>query len=108
MNWPRWWEFALLSLAVFRIWKLLAEDTILDRPRAWLLKAGGWRPDSNQAPPRSYREHLATFITCPWCAGFWLSIGVWVLWLCDNDLTSALAVPWAISAVVGLLGQHLT
>jgi hypothetical protein len=30
---PEPWEFALLALAAFRIWKLVGDDAVLDRPR---------------------------------------------------------------------------
>ena len=35
---PQPWTFALLALAAFRAFKLIADDAILDRPRDRLVK----------------------------------------------------------------------
>jgi len=91
---PEPWTFALLALAAFRIWKLIADDRILDRPRDWVLghidvKRGG--------------TYWSDFLTCPWCAGFWIVLAWTVAWWIEAD-TLVVAVPFAISAVVGLLG----
>jgi len=105
---PSWWEFALLSLAVFRIYRLIAEDTILDRPRNRLLRlSAGWRDVKDYEPPPEYRAKWATFFTCPWCLGFWLSVLAWLAWLLFPTETIWLTVPWAISAVVALIAKNL-
>lgn len=108
MDWtPQPWEFVLLAAAAFRLWKLLAEDTVLDRPRAWALRAGKWRPDSAKAPPKRYRSELATFLTCPWCAGFWIALLLWIAWVLVPDVTLAATVPLALSAAVGAVATTL-
>lgn len=96
----------LLTLASFRVWKLLAEDTILDRPRAWLLGVPGWKPVANETPPEGYRVRLALFLTCPWCAGFWICLGAWVLWLLWPGATLVVCTPLALSALVGLIATQ--
>lgn len=65
---PSPWVLVLLGLAAFRTWKLLAEDTIFDRPRARLLTG---------------HAGLDQFVSCPWCLGTWLAAvwwGCWQLW----------------------------
>lgn len=104
---PSPFEFVLIGLAVFRVWRLLAEDSVLDRPRAWLLGVPGWKPTGHETPPDGYRAELATFLTCPHCAGFWLSVAAWGLWLLTPWWALTLAVPLAFSAVVGVLGSRL-
>ena len=80
-------ELAVVALAAFRTWKLVADDTILDRPRAWLCRWVG---------------KADVFITCPWCAGFWISVGWAAAWWAHEWAVYA-AVPFAISAVVGIV-----
>ena len=94
MNWgiPSWYTLILLSLAAYRTWRLLAEDTILDRPRAWLLRK---LPKGEE------------WLTCPWCAGAWVSIGWWLAWQAWPHWTGVVAIPFVISALVGLVGSHL-
>lgn len=105
---PGWWQFLLLSLAVFRVYRLIAEDTILDRPRRWLLRLGDWQDgDGEDNIPAEYRDKWGLFITCPWCLGFWLSVVTWVAWLLFPTETVWLAVPWALSAAVALINKNL-
>jgi hypothetical protein len=96
MSVPSWWEFVLLTAASYRLWRLVAIDTIADRPRDWLLD----RLD----------EKWEIGLVCPWCSGFWICLGVWGLWQWTADASdaatvTALAVPAAMSAAVGLLAK---
>ena len=104
-NIPGWWEFILLALAAYRIFRLIAEDTILDRPRRYLLRLDkNWQEDGDETGP-DYREKWGLFITCPYCAGFWISVAWWVAWLLWPHATVLVAVPWAISAVLAFLAK---
>ncbi len=55
---PSLWSFALGTLAAWRIYKLLADDSILDVPRDWLAE-------------RSTK--IEKLLACPYCLGFWIS-----------------------------------
>ena len=94
MTWavPSWWPFLLLALAAFRTWRLLAEDTILEPLRRRLVRADSTREE---------------FTTCPWCAGFWISLAWWLAWQAWPHATLVVAVPFAISAVVALVAVNL-
>ena len=98
MSIPNWWEFLLLSLAAYRTWRLLAEDTVLDTPRAWAVGLSDWT--EGQRTPSSYRAGLAEFLTCPACFGFWISLFWWAAFQQWSHGTVVVAVPLAISAVV--------
>lgn len=80
----------VMALAAYRLWHLVAEDTIIERPRAWLVK-------------RSAK--LSDFITCPWCAGFWISCGVVAVTaqLVSVPLPALQAA--AVSGLVGLIAE---
>lgn len=103
MNIPSWWQFTLLSLAAFRVFRLISEDTILDRPRAWLLGYSGWK--EGEKLPDSYRVKWGEWITCPWCLGFHLSVILWLLWLWQPTWMVGLCTPFALSAMVGLIAH---
>jgi len=104
---PDWWQLTLLVLGVFRIYRLIAEDTILDKPRRKLLRLGkDWQKAGDPVPER-YRAEWGLFITCPWCLGFWLSVLFWVAWQIWPHGTLVFATPWAISAVVALVAKNL-
>lgn len=103
---PSPWIALLLSAASYRIWRLLAEDTILDRPRRWIVKLPRrWR--EGMPIPSEYRSDLAQFINCPWCFGWWIALSVWALWEANHHWTEIVAVPFAISAAVGIIRSQL-
>jgi Protein of unknown function (DUF1360) len=102
---PSWLAFVLLALAAFRTYRLLGRDTILDRPRAWLVGLPhGWQEGDDI--PDGYREGLAMFLTCAWCAGFWITLAWWLAWVASPHWTTVVAVPWALAAVVALVEKN--
>jgi len=104
-NVPSAWEFVLGALAVYRVWRLLAEDEILEVPRRKLLRYVGWK--EGDPLPDGYRVKWRDFLVCPWCAGFWLSVLAWGFWLLAPSLALVVATPFAVSAVVGLIRRNL-
>lgn len=86
---PEPWEAVILALAAWRLWLLLAEDTILDVPR--------------EAALRRLDRKGELFITCPRCAGFWIGLVLYVAWWLWGDSTLYVALPFAINAVVAFL-----
>lgn len=92
---PGWLPLFVLALAVFRVYRLIAEDDILDGPRDRLLD----KLEDERL------EKLDKLITCPWCLGFWLSVLAWVAWLITPSWTVGLALPWALSALVAFLAK---
>lgn len=103
---PDWWSFLLLSLASFRVYRLIAEDTILDPIRSWVLRLPRDWEEGKPIPP-GYREWLASFLTCPWCAGSWIAFFWWLAWQTWPRGTIITATPWAIFATVALVARNL-
>lgn len=93
---PSWWEAVLLAGAAFRIWRLLGVDSILDPWRDRVVKAD---------KAREYRQTLDEFLHCPWCLGFWSCWAWWCAWLVFPHGAVFVAVPFALSTAVGLLGK---
>ncbi len=83
------WQFALVALAAWRTFHLLAYDTILNV----------WRRDY------FFDNHPAieSFVQCPFCLGFWVALA-WVaaFWL-EPHWTLIVAIPFAVSAAVAML-----
>lgn len=109
MNTPSVYHFILLGLAAWSTFHLLAHDDILDRPRRKILNLGpDWEKDGDPVPD-NYRLKWALFLTCPYCAGFW----IWVAWLVVYWIVPGAVLPAALilggrSFVVGfqkLLGK---
>lgn len=88
---PSWYALVLLALAAFRVWRLLALDSLLDRPRALI-------PDT---------EWWDALVYCPWCLGFWVSVVWWGGYELSPHWCLVVAAPFAVSAVVGVLGSRV-
>lgn len=86
---PDPWHFILLSLALFRVIKLVSDDAILDRPRDWLSDRLGHTFDE--------------WVVCPWCSGPYLGAGIWGAWLLWPDFTISVAAFIAFLAVAALI-----
>lgn len=84
--------FVLMSLAAFRVTRLIVADKLTEGLRDRLNPEGGW----------------AYFVTCYWCAGAWVSVLV-VLTVDVFDVSVPLPglQVLAVSSVVGLIGANL-
>lgn len=103
-----WWWFALLGLAAWRVFRLIAEDTILDKPRRKLLRLSEDWQEEGDDPGEDYRFEWNLFITCPYCAGFWISgiaITLYSLIIEWHGVFAFLTIWFAISAVVAFLAK---
>lgn len=83
--------FVLTSLAAYRLWRLIALDVVLDKPRGWIIRRLGLE--------------RSAWISCSWCAGFWMSAAVVAaVW---SQASLPLPALWfaAVSTTVGLLAQ---
>ena len=91
---PSPWEWALLALAAFRVWRFLSQDEIIE-------------PIQRRILERWPSEKFADFMDCPWCLGFWIALA-WVaaFWIWPHGTVVA-AVPFALSAAVGVFAAHL-
>lgn len=99
MNVPSPWIALLLIACAYRIWRLIAEDTILNPVRFWVVGLpSDW--EEGKPIPKGYRMKLAEFISCPACCGFWISLALWGIWQLTPHWTEVFSVPMAISAFV--------
>lgn len=105
MNVPDWWQALLLAAAAWRTFQLIARDDILDAPRARVLRLGNWKP--GQRVPAGYRAKWGEFVTCPYCAGFWIVLVWWAAWQIEASWTLIVATPFALSAALVALDKPL-
>lgn len=105
MKVPDWYTLLLLSAGTFRLWKLLADDKILEEPRKLLVGLRGW--EEGKEVPASYRSWLGEFINCPWCLGSWLGLGWWGAWQQWPHGTTVLASLAAVLTAAGFMAQWM-
>lgn len=87
--------FTVLSLAVFRVTRLIIEDTILEPLR-----------EKTVFKLHPTDSKIRELFACPWCVGFWLSVLAVLMFWAWPVVTLWLAFPFAISTVVGLIASH--
>jgi hypothetical protein len=105
---PDWWEGVLLALAAWRVWHLLAEDTILDKPRRYITRLDpGWQEDGDPEGDR-YRFGLAEFIQCPYCFGAWIALGWVIAFAVFPTETMWATLPFAVNAGVIAMNHWMT
>lgn len=63
-----------LVLASWRVTRFVVYDTIFDAPRFWLVEKLIQKPEGGLRE-RGFRAKTAELITCPYCAGVWVSLG---------------------------------
>lgn len=87
--------WVVVSFATVRVWRLVAHDVVefVDHVRA--LRAGD----------ESWREFVDVGVSCPWCAGWWLS-WVAVVVVFDVAVWRFVVLGLATSQVVGMLGER--
>ena len=89
---PGWAWWAVCALAAFRVTRLVTTDELLHRPRQWVAARS---------------TTLGYWITCPWCVGFWLCLGLLaaVRWWPTPTAYACVVLSW--SAVVGVMSERL-
>lgn len=93
MSVPQWWSATLLALATFRCVRLVGWDDLTASWRLWVRRRLG--------------KGAETFVSCPWCVGWWITLGWWAAWQIWPHGTLVAAVPFALAAVVGLVAKGL-
>lgn len=93
---PVWLLLLIYALAVARVTGLIVADTITEPVRDRLT---GWLDDT----PGSAGEWFASLITCPWCAGMWVSlVAAPLVWFWgDSPVMLIPALALAFSQVTG-------
>lgn len=110
------------ALATFRLVRLVTSDTITAEARDAVIRRayvragrstakpfdgrpGGWADDvvpNDPDPPK-----LATLVTCPWCAGFWVALVVVAARRRAPRSWALVAEALALSAAAGLASENL-
>lgn len=107
---PEWFQYILLVLAAYRAWRLIAVDDITDRPRRYITRLA-----KDGQMTKEYREELALFLNCPWCAGAWVSLIAYIAYLgtlgewpdTAGEVVVGVGVWFSISTLVGLIRNNL-
>ena len=123
---PPPWAAIVLTLATFRLLRLIGWDTFppIAELRGWIL-GEDWSETDKHAEregfqkwelrskvrsdghPKGERWMLADLVGCPFCLGLYLSVAVYVLWLWQPTVVMYGSAPFALSAAIGLIAKNL-
>ena len=85
-------EFVVLGLGTFRLSRLVVDDDITLPLRAWLFD-------------RFPSDWLISLLSCVWCTGFWVAVITVIAWWANPVVVWWCMLPFALSAVAGLLEE---
>ncbi len=105
-------HFLILSLAAYRVTRMITTDSIFNRPRSlWFRRfppPGDWQNvnrDGNLRNPLMIprRAHpLGKLVVCPWCTGFWVA-GLATLTAGHSPGIEGFVLGWlAAATIIGL------
>lgn len=114
-------ELLLDSLAAYRLTKLVVDDQLTAEWRDAIIGAaytavGRGTEGPSEVTPGAWVDFvvedddppkLAFLVTCPWCAGMWVSLGVVVLDAVAPRPWRHLRRALAMSAAAGLIAENL-
>jgi len=89
-------DFIIISLASYRMTRLLIYDKVLNFLRDKIV---------NSTSEKGWIVSSRYFLTCPWCAGVWMSLFITSLYL-YHDLGKFLAYILAVAGVASFI--HIT
>lgn len=91
---------ATIAWASYRVWALLALDTILIKFR--------WRIFTEARQDRRVYKWLKLFWKCPWCAGAWITFGITAVTnlFVAGGIPAPVLVALAAAAGTALLGGN--
>jgi len=88
-------DLVILALAVYRLSRLIIEDTVTER-----LRNAVWR--------RYNPSHgVGYLITCYWCTGFWVASLLVLLFIIVPVPTIAASLVLALSALAGIIAARM-
>ena len=90
------------ALAAYRITRLVIEDKITEDLRTRVHVAALREIED----PATWSK-VKTLLSCPWCVGFWISVGVVGARLAAPRVWRPIATAFALSAAVGLIEENL-
>lgn len=93
----------IVGLAAYRLARAVSVDTITDPARAWLYEAA-YGPDGEAEGGWGWRW-IYGLLSCGYCCGFWISLGLYALWVNaggSRPFVAAVAVAGAASILFGL------
>lgn len=88
-----WLTVALITLATYRLTRLLIEDKVIEVPRDWVL---------GQLDQEGKLHYL---LTCYWCSGLWISLIVTAFFA--STVLIWLITSLAVSVVVGVIAERV-
>jgi hypothetical protein len=104
------WAVFIIALAAYRLTRFLVFDSLFGFNLASRSRMSGrldrWAYTTDGKDRTYWRGKLADLLVCPYCTGFWVTIGVWASWFYGPTWLRVIVVLFAIAGVQAFL-NHL-
>lgn len=117
-SFPIVFSLIVLAMACYSVTRLIVTDDfpLFEKPREWLkLRFPPSGTTWKKRPPERVQSRalssgiwavdqghwIGDLISCPWCAGWWVSLAATILFFITPTWTIALCIPFALRAFVG-------
>lgn len=99
---------ALIALATHRLTFLIVEDRITRRPRWWAQEKAEERhaARTGQVSEEEWLSGVGYFLSCFWCAGFWIGGAVTAVTAQVVSVPLPVLVWLAASTITGIIGSR--
>lgn len=117
VHFPAWIQIMILLLGAYSITRLIVTDTfpVFEKSRNWIFERFPHDGYATKKKPTRGKTHmisngvwvvdeghwLGNLISCPWCSGWWVGVGVFVASVVAWSWTVFVLFPFAIRAFVG-------
>lgn len=103
------WVFLVVSLAAFRITRFVVFDSLIGGNLDSQSKFSRWLDvfayDSEGNNRTLIRGKIGDLLTCPYCVGAWVSLGVVAVWFYGSDPVRWGVTVWAVAGLQALLSK---
>jgi Protein of unknown function (DUF1360) len=112
----------IFALAVYSITRLISVDSFppIERARNWFYDRFPYDGYVTEKRPkrgtfvvvgRNYHVNVGTWagelISCPWCLGWWVSLGMSLSFLFWPMMTLAVCFPFAFRVIPGIISRYV-
>lgn len=98
-------EWFILAMASFRLQRIVTSDSWYPT-QAWREWVNNRAKPDKKKQKQTFRTELAELFSCPWCFGWWVTVGVFLEYHYLEWVPMWVYALCAASGLVGMLGTY--
>jgi len=101
------WQFIIVALCAYRLTRFFVFDSMLGANLESHSKFSQWLDvfayNADGTDKSWVRGKFADLLVCPYCLGFWLSLGGWAAWTWGPSWVPYVVTAWAVAGAQSML-----